>query len=126
MAKHTPTPWKLEVPTEFSSSETSKTLISIYATNGKHICDKMIVTRLQDAATADMHRIIDCVNAMAGIEEPAKYVAGVKLLEKLYHEQQQEISHLRASLREMIEHTEVTEGRWHIPDQLIDKAKQHL
>lgn len=33
----------------------------------------------------DAERIVGCVNAFVGIDDPEEYIAGVKLLEKEYH-----------------------------------------
>ncbi len=47
---------------------------------------------------SDAIRIVDCVNAFEGIEDPFNYIKGVKILEREYYELRNELSKLRVEL----------------------------
>lgn len=81
MSKHTPEPWE----TDCHEHDEPHLSITIRAVNDKH--DKICRVWIDDACfdrnpqqRANAHRIVDCVNALAGIDNPAEFVAAVREL----------------------------------------------
>lgn len=73
MTNHTPTPWRVQLETESTlGGLTEHTVRRIYSSNAD-VPGSRYVAEVQPYATspeADAHRIVSCVNALAGIEEP--------------------------------------------------------
>lgn len=84
---HTPEPWKLGRAGSVISE--SKDGLEIIGATGEEAINyyggNLIAESISQANAA---RIVACVNACAGIENPQEYMKGVKLLEKTYHELQ--------------------------------------
>ena len=66
MSKHTPEPWYFEQDAGFCSE--------IYSDNGGSVC-----TFVEDPSPVDVDRILSCVNACAGMEDPAKEIAEMRM-----------------------------------------------
>ena len=80
MSKHTPEPWSKEDFQRFPFTEITQRGLQI----------------------EDFARAVACVNACAGIDDPAKYMEGVKILEKAYHDLQAEKTILRKERDELL------------------------
>ncbi len=83
-------------------------------------------------ANANAKRIVDCVNAMDGVDNPERYMNGVKLLEKEYHSQKDELGNqlvkLRNTKEELMESLKkmliiVDDGKPTLYKSTIDQAK---
>ena len=69
MPEHSPEPW-----TAVSGTEHTRYSIILYCHTGS--CPEQAVAK--DVSKADASRIIACVNALAGIEDPEKWVDRAK------------------------------------------------
>lgn len=61
MSKHTPEPWVFESEPSYYSE--------IFGSNGESVC-----TFVDDPSGVDVDRILSCVNACAGMEDPGKEI----------------------------------------------------
>ena len=67
MSKHTPEPWVFESEPSYCSE--------IFGSNGESVC-----TFVDDPSSVDVDRILSCVNACAGMVDPAAEIAELKAL----------------------------------------------
>ena len=65
MSKHTPEPWEFESEPQYCSE--------IIGSNGDSVC-----TFVEDPSCVDVDRILSCVNACAGMDDPAEEIAELK------------------------------------------------
>ena len=65
MSKHTPEPWEFESEPQYCSE--------IIGSNGDSVC-----TFVEDPSCVDVDRILSCVNACAGMADPAAEIAELK------------------------------------------------
>ena len=65
MSKHTPEPWEFESEPQYCSE--------IIGSNGDSVC-----TFVEDPSGVDVDRILSCVNACAGMADPAAEIAELK------------------------------------------------
>lgn len=72
--KHTQGQWKVHSRILFAVTDQFENDVAVCVTSA-----------VRHDQQANAKRIVDCVNAFAGIDDPAEYMAGVKLLEKEYH-----------------------------------------
>jgi hypothetical protein len=86
--KHTPEPWELRKMhgTEMWGAKS-------------HISDWFL---FEFALEKDAARIVACVNACVGMDDPAKYMEGVRILEKTYYDLQAEKAILRNERDELL------------------------
>jgi hypothetical protein len=116
MSKHTPEPWSKVDFQRFPFTDITQRGLQI----------------------EDFARSVACVNACAGMDDPAKYMEGVKILEKTYHDLQAEKAILRNERDELLKalglilskqnctgmnKTERVQQMGDIAQRAIDKAK---
>ena len=90
MSKHTPEPWY-----KFDEGN------NIFSSNG-HVSEISGHETHPALDISNAARIVACVNACAGMDDPAKYMEGVRILEKTYYDLQAEKAILRNERDELL------------------------
>jgi hypothetical protein len=96
--KHTPEPWQFK-DTEMKITGTGDLFCLQVIAN---VTPKMDFAKGMGTQCANAARIVACVNACAGMDDPAKYMEGVTILEKTYHDLQAEKAILRNERDELL------------------------
>lgn len=128
---HTPEPWTYNGLVDPIYVQKCQLVLSASTRNAANIA-KIIpcIGMTANEVEANAKRIVSCVNALAGIEDPKKFRdtwEGIKHLElDAYHKAAEKLQQQTAILQEVVEFAEKSRGRFCIPESLINRIKTIL
>lgn len=129
--KHTPTPWTYTGTVDYSHVQQCQLVLQSKANNAANIakiipCAGMTAEEVE----ANAKRIVECVNAMAGIADPVKFRETWEAIKHLeldaYEKAKEQLETCQSMLREVVEFSDKSRGRFCIPESFVNRIKENL